>query len=320
VDEFARIDRYFRPLAGPGARDLKDDAAVLSVPADKQLVITTDTMVEGVHFLANTAPDLVARKLLRVNLSDLAAMGARPWCYTVTTALPAELPTGWLEGFAAGLACDQQTYGLYLVGGDSVRIDGPMALTIAVHGLVPRDSAMPRSGARPGDLVCASGTLGDAVLGLRVLQRGIPGLPGGSADWLADRYLLPAPRVALGESLRGMASACLDLSDGLAGDIAHICEASGVAATIRLADLPLSEPAAAAIAADPDLFPLAAGGGDDYELLFTVAPGDMDRVRIIAEALDIAVTQIGTIEEGQSARFIDRDGQDNPSLAGWRHF
>lgn len=320
MDEFARIDRLFRPLAGPGARNLADDAAVLAVPAGQELVITTDTMVEGIHFLPNSTPDLLARKLLRVNLSDLAAMGAQPYFYTLSTALPADLPAGWLESFAAGLNADQGCYGIHLVGGDSVRTDGPMVLTLAAHGLVEAGTAIGRDGARAGDLICVSGTVGDAVLGLRVLQRGIPGLTGGVADHLAGRYRLPAPRCALGRRLRGLASACLDLSDGLAGDLDHICSTSGLGARVDLSELPFSEAAATAIATDHDLFAEAAAGGDDYELLFTVAPDDRDAVLALGEELGLRVTVIGAMEQGRVARFLDRDGRPVTALQGWRHF
>ncbi|MBX6376419.1 MAG: thiamine-phosphate kinase, partial [Acetobacteraceae bacterium] len=198
--EFALIARHFRPLAGPGALDLQDDAALLDPPAGRQLVLAADAMVEGVHYLATDPPEMVGRKLLRVNLSDLAAMGAEPLGYLMTTTLPRGVEDSWIARFVAGLAEDQRAFGIALLGGDTTATPGPACLSLTIIGTVPPGAALPRAGAQPGDGVWVSGTLGDGALGLRVLRGE---LPGDAEGHLARRYRLPEPRLALGQALRG---------------------------------------------------------------------------------------------------------------------
>jgi thiamine-monophosphate kinase len=318
LGEIGRIARFFAPLAtASGALGLTDDAALVDCPPGERLVVTVDAMVEGVHFLADDPPDLIARKLVRVNLSDLAAMAARPVGYFLTTALPKGRGDGWLASFAAGLAQDQAEFGIALLGGDSVSTPGPVSLTLAAFGRVAAGAEVRRSGARPGDLVYVSGTIGDGAFGLEAAQGQLGGVLG-PADmvYLADRYRLPRPRVDLGPRLSGLATAMMDVSDGLVGDLGHICDVSGVAGVIEAARVPLS-PAAVRLAR----LETALTGGDDYELLFTVAPERKAEVAAAAEAAGVPVTEIGRIDAGQGVRVLDAAGAEL-ALAGvgWRHF
>ena len=320
LGEFGRIARFFAPLASgaPGALGLTDDAALVDCPPGERLVVTVDAMVEGVHFLADDPPELVARKLVRVNLSDLAAMAARPVGYFLTTALPKSRGDDWLAGFAAGLAHDQAEFGITLLGGDSVSTPGPVSLTLTALGRVPAGAEVRRGGARPGDLVFVSGTVGDGALGLEAAQGKLDGLlEPADVAYLADRYRLPRPRVGLGPRLSGLASAMMDVSDGLVGDLGHICEVSGVAGVIEAGQVPLSVAAAKL----PDRLETILTGGDDYELLFTVPPERRDAVTAAADAAGVPVTTIGRIEAGQGVRVLDGEGREM-ALAGigWRHF
>lgn len=322
LGEFERIDRYFRPLARatPGALGLADDAALLDPGEGRDLVVTTDAMVETIHYLADEDPGRVAQKLLRSNLSDLAAKGATPLAYTLTTALPSQPDERWIEGFVAGLAADQALYGIGLLGGDSVRTPGLSMLSVTAFGTVPQGAMLRRAGARPGDDLYVSGMLGDAALGLRVILGQIPGLAREAAEALALRHRVPQPRMALGRALLGLAHAAMDVSDGLPGDLPHLCEASGVAAEVELALLPQSEAARAAIALDPALQAIAWGGGEDYELLFTAPISVRDVIEAAAAEAGTPVVRIGRIVAGQGVRLLDPAGQPVESLTGWRHF
>ena len=263
LSEFALISRYFAPLAGPEGLGLKDDAAHYSPPPGFDLTLTVDANVAGVHFLPDEAPDIVARRLLRTNLSDLAAKGAKPVGYLLTLALSEATDTGWVQRFASGLAADQETFGLKLFGGDTVSTPGPVMASITALGLTPAGKAILRSGAKPGDAIYVSGTIGDAGLGLKLaLDRGASS---SDRDWLVERFRLPTPRLELGAELVGVATAAADVSDGLIADAGHIAEAAGVVLEIQTAAVPLSAPAqrlgldlAAAITS-----------GDDYEIVFT---------------------------------------------------
>jgi thiamine-monophosphate kinase len=319
--EFERIRRYFAPLAGPGGLGLLDDAALVECHAGHRLVMTADAIVAGVHFLPDDPPDLVAKKLLRVNLSDLAAMGARPLHYLLTTALPASLGAEWVEAFARGLGEDQRLYGVSLLGGDSVSTPGPAALSLTAIGEVANEAEIRRSAARAGDEVWVSGTIGDAFLGLGVLRGLYPQLAPGHREELAGRFRLPQPRVSLGPALAGIAHAMIDVSDGLLADLGHICETSHVGAVVELPALPLSPAARGVMAVEPATAPLLASGGDDYELLFTATPEMADAICGLGVRLGVGVTRIGRIESGGGVRLVDGARRDVAvETTGYRHF
>jgi len=311
--EFALIARHFRPLAGPGALDLQDDAAVLTPPPGRELVLTCDAMVEGVHFLPDDPPDLVGRKLLRVNLSDLAAKGATPLGYLMTVSAPRTIDDAWFAGFAAGLAQDQSEYGVTLLGGDTTSTPGPISLSLTIIGHVAPGQAVHRAGARAGDGIWVTGTIGDGALGLAV-ARGRLADPTGH---LLARYRLPQPRVGL--AIAGIASAGMDVSDGLVQDLGHICRASRLAARIDAAAVPLSDPARAA---GPDWLVTCLTGGDDYELLLAVPPDREAALLKAAQAAGITTTRIGTLCAGQpEVVVLGRDGRPLAlAKAGWSHF
>src|SRR6266567_9004906 len=297
LGEFGRIGRFFAPLAGPGGLGLKDDAALVDCRPGHRLVVTVDAIVEGVHYLSDDPPDLVARKLLRVNLSDLAAMGARPLHYLLATALPASLGDEWVARFAAGLAEDQRCFGVALLGGDSVATSGPAVLSLTALGEVALGAEIRRSGAKPGDRIWVSGTIGDAFLGLQVLRGGYARLVPADRAALTRRFQLPEPRTELGPRLAGIAHAMLDVSDGLIADLGHICDASETGATVALPSLPLSPAAQRAVVADPDLPPRLAAAGDDYELLFAAPSEAAEAIARLAVEFGLAITAIGTIDE-----------------------
>jgi thiamine-monophosphate kinase len=321
LDEFARIARFFAPLAGSGALGLLDDAAFVEVPTGRQLVLTADALVAGVHFLTDDPPDLVARKMLRVNLSDLAAMGATPLGYLMTTALPAACDEVWLAGFASGLAADQAAFGISLLGGDSVATPGPATLSVTAIGSVPAGQAVRRSGAVPGDLIYVSGTIGDAAFGLRALRGELAELDPAHYAFLADRYRLPQPRLALGQRLVGVAHAMLDVSDGLVGDLNHLCAVSGVGAVLEAARVPQSPAVREALARDPALLALVLGGGDDYELVFAAPSAAEATLAALATSLAYPITAIGRIEAGDGVRVIDETGRKIALAApGYQHF
>jgi thiamine-monophosphate kinase len=314
--EFSLIARHFRPLAGEGALDLSDDAALLTPPAGKQLVLAADAMVAGVHFLPDDPPETIGRKLLRVNLSDLAAMGAAPLGYLMTCGFPRGTDDSWIAAFVAGLAQDQAEFGLRVLGGDTVATPGPASFSLTILGTVAPGAALRRNGARPGDDVWVSGTIGDGALGLLALTGRLPPAP-----YLADRYRLPQPRLALGQALVGIARAAMDVSDGLVQDLGHLARAAGCAAEIQAVSVPVSAPARTALGADPALLARILGGGDDYELLFAAAPGDADRVRAAGAATQTSVTRIGRFLDGQGVMVLDASGTplDLPA-GGWSHF
>lgn len=323
--EFDLIARYFRPLAAgmPGALGLEDDACTYLPEPGQELVLTADALVSGVHFLPEDPPGLVARKMLRVNLSDLAAKGATPVGYLMTTAFPRETDEAWVAAFAAGLALDQAEFGISLMGGDTVATPGPLSLSVTAIGQVPAGRAIRRNGARPGDVVLVSGTIGDGALGLRVLRGDLIGLAGAARDILAGRYRLPQPRVELGKALlaSGLVHAMMDVSDGLVADLRHIADASRVGAVLDAARVPLSEAAAAVLADDTELLPLLLTGGDDYELLLTAAPDSVGPLLEVAGRAGTPLTPVGRIVAGTGLGVMDRDQQ--PVILGgegFRHF
>jgi thiamine-monophosphate kinase len=315
LDEFQRIARFFAPLAGPGALGLKDDAALIDGPHGTQYVLKTDAIVEGIHFFATDPPRQIAQKLLRVNLSDLAAKGAAPVFYLLVTALTAANDEAWLEEFSAGLAEDQKRFGLALLGGDSVRAKGATTLSATAIGRVASGKALLRGGARPGDALYVSGTLGDAAFGLTVRKGGLAGLSSEHRDHLISRYRLPQPRIELGRRLVGLASAAMDISDGLVADLGHLCEASGVAAIVETARLPLSDAGRAVLDSAPSLLRTVLTGGDDYEILFA-APASAR-----SALAKLPVTEIGRIEPGSGVKVLDGDRKPMTlKRGGYSHF
>lgn len=304
------IARYFQPIAThPGALGLSDDAAFIKPPPGCDLVLKTDAIIGGVHFFAEDAARDVARKALRVNLSDLAAKGASPLGFLLSLALPKEIGDDWLSGFAEGLRDDAVMFGCPLFGGDTDRTPGPITISIAMFGSVPEATMVRRAGAKAGDRVFVSGTIGDASLGL-VLREGAPWqLSDAHRQHLVSRYLLPQPRNALSGAVRTHASAAMDVSDGLAGDFAKLCRVSKVAAEIEVARVPLSEATKAALATDPTVLETVLTGGDDYEIVCTVPVAKADSFRAAARAVQVAVTEIGAITAGEGTRFFGPEGQ-----------
>ena len=310
--EFRLIARHFGPLAGPGALGLLDDAAVLVTPAGRELVLAADAMVAGVHFLPDDPPDLVGAKLLRVNLSDLAAMGAAPLGYLLTVSVPRDTPDTWLAGFAAGLARDQAAFGLTLLGGDTTSTPGPISLSLTILGHVSPGQALRRSGARPGDEIWVTGTIGDGALGLLAL-RGRVADPDGT---LADRYRLPQPR--LGLALHGLATAGMDVSDGLVQDLGHLCRAAGIGAVVEADLVPLSD---AARAVGPEWLTACLTGGDDYELLLAVPRRSTEAFRAEAARNGISVNCIGRFVPEPGVTILGAEGIPmHISQPGWNHF
>lgn len=302
------IARYFRPLAtSPGAFGLGDDAAAITPPPGCDLVVTTDGVIAGVHFFPDDPPGDVARKALRMNLSDLAAKGATPLGFVMAVSLPATINEIWMADFASGLGDDIMRYACPLFGGDTDRTPGPIAVSITAFGSVPHGAMVPRSTATAGDSVVVTGSIGDAALGV-LLRRDASfaerwHLTPAMIAHLKGRYLLPQPRNALATAVLRHASAAMDVSDGLAGDLAKLCRASGVAAEVDVALAPLSDAVRKAVAADPALIETALSGGDDYEILLTLAPEKLAAFRAAADKAGIAVTEIGRIKTGQGARF-----------------
>ncbi len=304
------IARYFAPLAvHPGALGLSDDAAFIKPPAGCDLVLKTDAIIGGVHFLPDDAAQTVASKALRVNLSDLAAKGARPLGFLLSLALPSNVGEHWLTNFAEGLRSDAVLYGCPLFGGDTDHTPGPVTISIAMLGSVPEGTMVRRAGARAGDQVFVSGTIGDASLGLAVRKGRDWKLSEQQRQHLLARYLLPQPRNALAEAVRTHASAAMDVSDGLAGDFAKLCRASKVSSVIEAASVPLSDAAKTVIAADPSMLEIALTGGDDYEIICTVPPNKADSFRAAAQAVRVPVANIGAVATGEGARFLGANGE-----------
>jgi thiamine-monophosphate kinase len=318
--EDSLIARYFRPLAtDPGAFNLGDDAAVLK-PAGDDIVITTDAIVEGVHFLSDDPPDTIARKALRVNLSDLAAKGATPAGFVLTLALR-EASDAWLKPFARGLGEDAGLFGCPLLGGDTVSTPGPLMISITAFGRVPSGKMIHRSGAQPGDRIVVTGTIGDAALGLVILKGGAIADAAAKA-MLIGRYRVPQPRNALAMAVRDHAYAAMDVSDGLAGDLAKLCAASGVSAVIDAPSIPLSPAAATLRASGAVGIEAIISGGDDYEILCAIPE---NRLKAFAQAADVAgvpISSIGTVIAGSSVpRFLDKQGSEIAlSRRSYSHF
>lgn len=311
--EDAFIARLFRPIARhPGARGLLDDAALLRPPPDSELVLTKDALVAGVHFFADDPPASIARKLLRVNVSDLAAKGAVPVGALIALAVPRDLPTHWMEAFAQALGEDCGLYGCPLLGGDTVRTPGPVTLSLTAIGAVPAGRFVARTGARPNEAIIVTGTIGDAALGLAL--RLAPDRPGFAhlspvqRGFLLDRYLHPQPRLSAAMALRAHASAAMDVSDGLAGDVAKMLRVSGCGGLLRLQDVPLSDAARAALAAEPSLWETILAGGDDYEIAACVPFARAGDFIADLGAVGVAARVVGETFESAGFQILDPEG------------
>lgn len=309
--EFGRIRDYFAPLTEGHADsfNLLDDAALLDCPREERLVVTTDMIVQGVHYLGDETPEEVAAKALRVNLSDLAAKGASPFAYSVAMALPKDVDDNWVARFAEGLAADQKKFGLRLLGGDSVSTPGPTTISITAYGTVPGDAYPSRAGGKAGDILCISGAIGDGALGLLAAKGTLGSRP--DLNDLITRYRCPEPRLGLGLAMRSFASAAMDISDGLVGDLAALAGASGCAAEIQAGCIPLSDSAKKLISDDPELFAMAITGGDDYELLFAIPAQSYDAAMRAAAKENIGLTKVGTLTDKGPAgevTVLDRNG------------
>jgi thiamine-monophosphate kinase len=326
--EFELIERYFAPLARafPGAYGLLDDAAVISPACGNELVVKTDAVVGGIDFPPEEPADLIARKALRVNLSDLAAKGAVPRAYLLDLVLPNTVDESWIAAFAAGLRRDQTEYGLHLIGGDMSSTTGPITIAVTALGEAPTGRIIRRGGAQEGDTVFVTGTIGDAALGLSVLHAAPSTFDAASSTFLIARYRLPEPRVALGPQLIGIATAGLDVSDGLVADLRHLCEVSRLSAVIEARSVPLSAAARAAIAGDPCCLATALTGGDDYEILFAAPFAASVRIGELSRQFGVSITPIGRmvgLSEGAQSRVVILDDLGLPLSflsEGWTHF
>lgn len=322
LGEFELIARYLAPLTSeaPGAYGLRDDAAIIRVPDGHDLVVTTDAMIEGIHFLKSDGAERIARKLLRVNLSDLAAKGAEPIGYQLVLGLPEPLDEAWVAAFAAGLAMDQTTFKCPLHGGDTTRSPAGLVLAITAFGAVPSGRILRRGGALPGDDLYVTGSIGDAALGLEVkLNNRL--FSSAAAMFFDARLHLPSPRLAFGTGLRGLAHAAMDVSDGLVQDVGHIAVASGLLAILEADSVPLSLATRQVLAQDPGLLPAVLGGGDDYELVFAAPPEAAASIRALSETVGLNATKIGWLEIGEGTRVLDAAG--NPlelDHTGFQHF
>lgn len=331
IGEFGLIERYLAPLAGAAGLGLKDDAAVLVPPPGRELVMTSDTMVAGVHFLANEAPDAIAAKLLRVNLSDLAAMGAVPWAYTLNLALVGAPEASWMTAFCGALAADQKTFGISLVGGDTVSTPAPPSFTATALGHVAPGGVLRRNGGQAGDEIWVSGTIGDAYLGLGLLTGDIDpqGTGADSRAYLTERHRRPTPRLSLGQGLAAIpgVTAAMDVSDGLAGDLEKLCAASGQTGEISIDSMPLSDAARSLVRNNQELHRSLLSGGDDYELVFTAAASAADAVVALGADVGVPVSRIGRLGSAHGGpqnglRVYDVIGGEPIEVTdgGYRHF
>jgi thiamine-monophosphate kinase len=326
ISEDDLIARFFAPMAGQGGLGLRDDAALVAIGADEELVVTADALAAGVHFFADDPPDAIARKALRVNLSDLAAKGAKPAGFLLSLALPKDWRETWLQDFASALAEDARDFACPLLGGDTIRSPQALFLSITALGTVARGKMVRRDGARAGDRIYVSGTIGDAAAGLMLRKAE-------ASDWsksldrserafLLDRYLVPQPRLALAPILRAHASAAMDISDGLVGDLTKMLRVSDVSGTVDLARIPFSHAARAALKPDPSLCDRLLTGGDDYEILCAIPPHESERFEAAAKQAQIDIAAIGIIDAGNDPPcFRDRDGRKRDFARGsFSHF
>ena len=325
MDEFDFIAVHLAPLAGPGGLGLKDDAAIMTPPQGKDIILTKDTMVEGVHFPQGHYGGDTAEKLLRVNLSDLAAKGATPMGYMLSVAWPKGIDSKYFGGFAAGLRDVQQAYDFKLLGGDTTTIDGPMVVTATLIGEVPASKMVPRSGAQAGDDIWMTGTIGDAFLGLQtVLGQALKPQPDPAALWhFEEAYFRPEPRLLFRKTLRQLANACADISDGLVADAGHIAKASDARFEINADKIPLSSHAGVWLSGQGDednAFKTLITAGDDYELVFTASPRFAEELRKSARSIGLRLSKIGRVETGEGVAVLSDGETIIFGKTGHKHF
>jgi thiamine-monophosphate kinase len=323
LSEFALIDTLLKPLArrAPGAFALTDDAAVLPVaPPGEVFVITKDALAADVHFLSDDPPGDMARKALRTNLSDLAAMGAEPVGFFMALCLGQETSENFVKAFVKGLAEDVEHFDLPLMGGDIIRQPGPFIVSITAVGKAREGAVLRRNGAEAGHHLWVSGTIGDGALGLLVAQDEMKNLPAAEQDYLLGRYRVPEPRLSLGKALVGVASACIDVSDGLVSDAGHLAQASDLAGQIFQPNVPLSPAALSALQTDERYLETLLTGGDDYELLFAAPPDAEDKILSLAKQSGVVVSCIGEFTKGTGVHVTDKDGMALPfHQRGYQH-
>jgi thiamine-monophosphate kinase len=323
-DEFDLIAKYFAPLSGEGAFDLLDDAALLAIPDDKKLVVTQDALAAGVHFFADDLPRLIAKKALRVNISDLVAKGAIPFAYSLALGLGENWNDKWIAAFAKGLAEDQAGFDMVLTGGDTYKSPGGTTISITAFGLVDADDYTSRLGASVGEAIFVTGTIGDAALGLKIKQGEIDSrvFAKHEKSFLQERYLLPQPTSMMAPVIAEFASASMDISDGLVGDLEKLCKASNVGAEIDLEKIPMSAPVSKIIKIVPEHLQTALAGGDDYELLFTVPQNLITEFKTATYLLPISISEIGVVKDAKdSVVVLDNDGsQISFENTSYKHF
>jgi thiamine-monophosphate kinase len=299
--EFSLIEKLFAPLAGEGSFALQDDAALFTPAPGRQLVLTKDAIAEGRHYLPDDPPGDVAQKLLRVNLSDLAAKGTTPQGYLLSCAWSTSISYAWMAAFAAGLAADQEHFGIVLLGGDTIRVDGPSVFSLTAIGDVAEGQMVLRSGANVGDDLWVTGTIGDGALGLLAAQGELDFLSPSEREHLIQRYRVPQPPVTFGRELSGIASAALDVSDGLVADLQHLCDRSAVTAVVERWNVPLSDPVKSAVKAHPELLDVVLGGGDDYQTLFSASQTAAAAIGQRMKMSGTRATKIGRLVETAAA-------------------
>lgn len=322
MDEFGIIARYFAPLAtAPGSLALTDDAAVIPARPGCDLVVTMDQIAEETDFFKHDPPDAVARKALRVNLSDLAAKGAKPEYYLLALSLPQGMTEDWLASFASGLRADQEAFGISLLGGDTSATEGPLAIAVTAFGFVPKGRMVKRKGARPGDAVFVTGTIGDSAGGLAIFRRERHALTEEQRDYLVNRYREPLPPVLFGaRHLRDFATASVDISDGLIADLGHLAKTSGVAIAIDAMAIPRSDALRAFWGEDAAAIVRAATAGDDYQIVFTADPACEGGILAAAADSRISVTRIGQVEPGEGVALVHQGRPLDVGRPGYRHF
>lgn len=322
--EFARIESFFAPLAlgHKAALELRDDAALLDVPVGQQLVVSADMLIAGVHFRHQDSLYNIARKSLRVNLSDLAGKGALPLGYFLSLGWPRDLPDSEMQDFSKGLEQDGKDFNIPLLGGDLIANKGVLIIAITILGTLAAGTMILREGAQVHDDIYVSGNIGDSALGLMLLEERQKNLSCEQQGYLQQRYLLPIPRLALGRALGPLIHAGMDISDGLLADLDHLCRASGVGAKLLVANLPVSSAAHKLIEKDDSLWDLIFSGGDDYELLFAADPKHRTAIASLGNRQDITLSRIGSITVESGIRIVDEKGREqvHSGAGGYRHF